>query len=242
MKLSLVGAAGKMGKALTSEVQHNKEFEITNYVVKPNSSLLGKDVGSIHFNQQSNSLFVDDPKNAFDMFVDFADAQNISSRIQMYKKHCKPLIFCSTGLSSDEEKSIIALSEKMPVFIAPNTSVVTALMKDFAKKISKIDQSLEIHISESHNKSKKDAPSGTAKDFARMLQLSTDKIEFDRTDEDKNSHKIAFSNNFESLELRHDTANRSIYAQGALNIAKWFYQRPKNLYYCLLYTSPSPRD
>ncbi len=231
MKLSLVGAAGKMGKALTSEVQHNKEFEITNYVVKPNSSLLGKDVGSIHFNQQSNSLFVDDPKNAFDMFVDFADAQNISSRIQMYKKHCKPLIFCSTGLSSDEEKSIIALSEKMPVFIAPNTSVVTALMKDFAKKISKIDQSLEIHISESHNKSKKDAPSGTARDFARMLQLSTDKIEFDRTDEDKNSHKIAFSNNFESLELRHDTANRSIYAQGALNIAKWFYQRPKNLYY-----------
>ena len=231
MKLSLVGAAGKMGKALTSEVQQNKEFEITNYVVKPNSSLLGKDVGSIHFNQQSNSLFVDDPKNAFDMFVDFADAQNISSRIQMYKKHCKPLIFCSTGLSSDEEKSIIALSEKMPVFIAPNTSVVTALMKDFAKKISKIDQSLEIHISESHNKSKKDAPSGTARDFARMLQLSTDKIEFDRTDEDKNSHKIAFSNNFESLELRHDTANRSIYAQGALNIAKWFYQRPKNLYY-----------
>ena len=231
MKLSLVGAAGKMGKALTSEVQHNKEFEITNYVVKPNSSLLGKDVGSIHFNQQSNSLFVDDPKNAFDMFVDFADAQNISSRIQMYKKHCKPLIFCSTGLSSDEEKSIIALSEKMPVFIAPNTSVVTALMKDFAKKISKIDQSLEIHISESHNKSKKDAPSGTARDFARMLQLSTDKIEFDRTDEDKNSHKIAFSNNFECLELRHDTANRSIYAQGALNIAKWFYQRPKNLYY-----------
>ena len=231
MKLSLVGAAGKMGKALTSEVQQNKEFEITNYVVKPNSSLLGKDVGSIHFNQQSNCLFVDDPKNAFDMFVDFADAQNINSRIQMYKKHCKPLIFCSTGLSSDEEKSIIALSEKMPVFIAPNTSVVTALMKDFAKKISKIDQSLEIHISESHNKSKKDAPSGTAKDFARMLQLSTDKIEFDRTDEDKNSHKIAFSNNFESLELRHDTANRSIYAQGALNIAKWFYQRPKNLYY-----------
>ena len=231
MKLSLVGAAGKMGKALTSEVQQNKEFEITNYVVKPNSSLLGKDVGSIHFNQQSNSLFVDDPKNAFDMFVDFADAQNINSRIQMYKKHCKPLIFCSTGLSNDEEKSIIALSEKMPVFIAPNTSVVTALMKDFAKKISKIDQSLEIHISESHNKSKKDAPSGTAKDFARMLQLSTDNIEFDRTDEDKNSHKIAFSNNFESLELRHDTANRSIYAQGALNIAKWFYQRPKNLYY-----------
>jgi 4-hydroxy-tetrahydrodipicolinate reductase len=231
MKLSLVGAAGKMGKALTSEVQQNKEFEITNYVVKPNSFLVGKEVGSIHLNEKIDSLFVEDPKNAFDMFVDFADAQNISSRIQMYKKHCKPLIFCSTGLSNDEGKKIIALSEKMPVFIAPNTSVVTALMKDFVKKISKIDQSLEIHISESHNKSKKDAPSGTAKDFARMLQLSTDKIEFDRTDEDKNSHKIAFSNNFESLELRHDTANRSIYAQGALNIAKWFYQRPKNLYY-----------
>ena len=230
MKLSLVGAAGKMGKALTSEVQQNKEFEITNYVVKPNSSLLGKDVGSIHFNQQSNSLFVDDPKNVFDMFVDFADAQNMDSRIKMYKKHCKPLIFCSTGLSNEEEKSIIALSEKMPVFIAPNTSVVTALMKDFVKKISEIDKSFEIDISESHNKAKKDAPSGTAKDFARMLQLNTNKIEFDRTDEDKNSHIIRFSNKSESLKLRHDTSNRCIYAQGALKIAKWFYQKPKNLY------------
>ena len=94
MKLSLVGAAGKMGKALTSEVQQNKEFEITNYVVKPNSFLVGKEVGSIHLNEKIDSLFVEDPKNAFDMFVDFADAQNISSRIQMYKKHFKPLIFC----------------------------------------------------------------------------------------------------------------------------------------------------
>jgi len=57
MKLSLVGAAGKMGKALTSEVQQNKEFEITNYVVKPNSSLVGVDVGSVHLNEQINSLF-----------------------------------------------------------------------------------------------------------------------------------------------------------------------------------------
>ena len=64
-----------------------------------------------------------------------------------------------------------------------------------------------------------------------MLQLSTDKIEFDRTDEDKNSHKIAFSNNFESLELRHDTANRSIYAQGALNIANGFTKGLKPLLY-----------
>ena len=112
MKLSLVGAAGKMGKALTSEVLKKQEFEITNYVVKPDSTLIGTDVVNLHPDKKINSLFVDDPKNAFDMFVDFADAQNISSRIQMYKKHCKPLIFCSTGLSSDEEKSIIALSEK----------------------------------------------------------------------------------------------------------------------------------
>ncbi len=230
MKLSLVGAAGKMGKALTSEVLKKQEFEITNYVVKPDSTLIGMDVVSLHPDKNINSLFVDDPKNAFDMFVDFADAQNMDSRIKMYKKHCKPLIFCSTGLSNEEEKSIIALSEKMPVFIAPNTSVVTALMKDFVKKISEIDKSFEIDISESHNKAKKDAPSGTAKDFARMLQLNTNKIEFDRTDEDKNSHIIRFSNKFESLKLRHDTLNRCIYAQGALNIAKWFYQKPKNLY------------
>ena len=64
-----------------------------------------------------------------------------------------------------------------------------------------------------------------------MLHLNKNKLWMAQADGELFKWYLAFSNNFESLELRHDTANRSIYAQGALNIAKWFYQRPKNLYY-----------
>ena len=41
----------------------------------------------------------------------------------------------------------------------------------------------------------------------------------------------AFYSEFEELQIEHSTTNRSIYAQGALNIVKWFYQKPKNLYH-----------
>ena len=104
-------------------------------------------------------------------------------------------------------------------------------MHDLIEKVLNFDKSLQIKISEKHHESKLDKPSGTALSFAKLTNLEESKIESLREGEVGNWHKIQLSNNLEELELKHSALNRSIYAQGALNIVKWFYQKPKNLYY-----------
>ena len=45
------------------------------------------------------------------------------------------------------------------------------------------------------------------------------------------SHDGVFSTDYgDKLQIKH-SGNRNVYAVEVLNIAKWFYQKPKNLYY-----------
>ena len=122
-------------------------------------------------------------------------------------------------------------SKEMPIFMAPNTSLVIALMHDLIEKVLNFNNSLKVKISEKHHTSKLDKPSGTALSFAKLTNVKESSIESLREGESGNWHKIQIFNNLEQLELKHSASNRSIYAQGALNIVKWFYQKPKNLYY-----------
>ena len=104
-------------------------------------------------------------------------------------------------------------------------------MVDFLAKIKKIEGSYEIRISEKHHKSKIDSPSGTAISLANAANFDEKKIESIREGDHGNWHRATIYSEFEGLQIEHSTTNRSIYAQGALNIVKWFYQKPKNLYY-----------
>jgi 4-hydroxy-tetrahydrodipicolinate reductase len=97
--------------------------------------------------------------------------------------------------------------------------------------INKFQVRYEINISEKHHKSKIDAPSGTAISLAQSANIEEKKIKSIREGEYGNWHKATIANDFEELEIKHSAAKRNIYAQGALNIVKWFYQKPKNLYY-----------
>jgi len=231
IKVCLIGASGKMGRAVIEEVNNHKDIEITNFIVHEKSEALNKDVGKFHFEQANNKFFTASINDDLDCIIDFATRENIQDRISLYAKLKKPVLFCTTGLDSNELDGVRNLSQEIPIFIAPNTSIIIALMQDLVEKVLNFDESLQIEISEKHHESKLDKPSGTALSFAKLANLEESKIESFREGEAGNWHKIQLFNNFEELEFKHSASNRSIYAQGALNVVKWFYQKPKNLYY-----------
>jgi 4-hydroxy-tetrahydrodipicolinate reductase len=90
-------------------------------------------------------------------------------------------------------------------------------------------------IIEAHHKTKKDAPSGTAKTLAEVLK-ATQKIENEipiqsiREGDVVGEHTIIFNAPGERLELTHRAASREIFARGALRAAKWIMGRPPGLY------------
>ena len=231
IKICLIGASGKMGRAVIKEAINHKDIEITNFIVHANSEALNVDVGKFHFSKPENKIFKAKPDHDFDCIIDFATREKVQDRISLYQQLKKPILFCTTGLENEELTDIKNLSQEMPVFIAPNTSLVIALMQGLVKKVLSFDNSLKIKISEKHHVSKLDKPSGTALSFAKLSNLEESKIESLREGEAGNWHKIQIFNDFEELQLMHSALNRSIYAQGALNIVKWFYHKPKNLYY-----------
>ena len=231
IKICLIGASGKMGRAVIEEANNQNDIEITNFIVHDDSEALNKDVGKFHFNEANNKIFESLINHDFDCIIDFATREKVQDRISLYKKLKKPVLFCTTGLDNNELDDLMGLSKTMPIFVAPNTSIYIALMQGLVKKVLNFDNSLKIKISEKHHKSKLDKPSGTALSFAKLTNLEQSQIESFRQGDAGNWHKIKLLNDFEELELKHSALNRTIYAQGALNIVKWFYHKPKNLYY-----------
>ena len=231
INIALVGASGKMGRAVIKEAMNDKSVQVTNFIVSDNSKHLGLDVGNYHFSQPSGTVFSTKSNEPFDCIIDFATRDNIDTRLSYYRELNKPLLFCCTGLSEEQINELKLLSNEFPVFIAPNTSVLTALMTNLLTTIQKVQDSYEIDISEKHHKSKVDMPSGTAISLAEAANIEEKNIQSLREGEHGNWHKALVSSEFEELEIKHSATNRSIYAQGALNIVKWFYQKPKNLYY-----------
>ena len=231
IKICLIGASGKMGRAVIEEANNHDDIKITNFIVHKNSKALELDVGKFHFEKANNKSFTASINHDFDCIIDFATRNKIQDRISLYAKLKKPVLFCTTGLNGNELDEIKNLSQEIPIFIASNTSLAIALMQDLVQKVLNFDKSFKVKISEKHHESKLDKPSGTALSFAKFANLEESEIESLREGEVGNWHKIQIFNDLEELELKHSASNGSIYAQGALNVVKWFYQKPKNLYY-----------
>ena len=57
IKVCLIGAAGKMGRAVIEEANNDDDIEITNFIVHKESEALNFDVGKFHFEQANNKIF-----------------------------------------------------------------------------------------------------------------------------------------------------------------------------------------
>ena len=115
IKICLIGASGKMGRAVIEEANNHNNIEITNFIVSENSEVLGLDVGKFHFEAVNNKIFKASINLDFDCIIDFATREKIHDRISLYKQLKKPLLFCTTGLDSNVVEEIKNLSQEMPI-------------------------------------------------------------------------------------------------------------------------------
>ena len=117
----------------------------------------------------------------------------------------------------------------------------------------KIPNDYQIGISDDHHRMKVDFPSGTALMLANAIakgknkklasikgkffvnkkgNFNNNKINFFITRKGKTigKHNILFSNNIESIELKHTAYSRELFANGALNAAIWISKKNKGLF------------
>jgi len=128
------------------------------------------------------------------------------------------------------------------------------LLEYITKILSKkIPNNYQIGISDNHHKAKIDYPSGTALMLARAIaagkggnlekfkgkiffnrkgNLQDNRVNFfiTRRGRTVGKHSVIYNNNIESIELKHTSFSRELFADGALNAALWISKKNKGLF------------
>ena len=216
VRVLLIGAAGRMGKAVLELSGNDPEIEIA---------------GQCDLGDAIDALMKD-----CDVAIDFSHANAIDEICRAALHHGKPLVIGTTSHSQEQRTIIEEAAQSVPVVFASNFSVgVNVLFWLTRKAVELLGADFSPEIIETHHKMKKDAPSGTAKTLGEILKTA-DKthreipIRSIRQGEVVGEHSVMFSGPDERLELTHRAASREIFARGALRAAKWIVGKPAGLY------------
>jgi 4-hydroxy-tetrahydrodipicolinate reductase len=223
MRIGLWGAQGRLG-SLIVELLHKRSIEHT--------SFLRSD--SLEDKAQKLSSLLKKPA----VLIDVSTPQGTLEICRLLKEtkeplsHVKGLIIGSTG--HEDKTMILNLAKLIPVSFIENFSLGLFLIEEILRsetrlgipvkeliKVLGFDQGL-IDI---HHKHKKDAPSGTAKKLASLLDLETSQISSLRVGDVMGEHTLLFSRESEEVVLEHKAYNRTIFALGALTYAQGLFSK-----------------
>ena len=214
VRVLLIGAAGRMGKTVLDLAQSDREIEIAERC----------DLGDSIQPAMKNC----------DVAIDFSQANSIDEVCHAALQHAKPLVIGTTGHSHQQRKTIEETAHSVSIVLASNFSVGVNVLFWLAQKAAELlGSDFNPEIVETHHKMKKDAPSGTAKTLAEILngvRSSEIPIQSIREGDVVGEHTVIFKGPGESLELTHRAADRGIFARGALRAAKWIINKPPALY------------
>ncbi len=142
-------------------------------------------------------------------------------------KNSKPLVLGTTGHSAAEKESVAAAARIVPIVFAANFSVgVNTLFALTRQAAQLLGDEFDLDVIEMHHRTKKDAPSGTAKRLLEILQevrggTGAVPSQSVRAGDIVGEHTVLFAGPGERLELTHRAASRETFAVGALRAARW---------------------
>ncbi len=216
IRVLLVGAAGRMGKTIVALAQRESGFDVVAQC----------DLGDA----------IEPAMKNCDVVIDFSSAEAIEEICRVALEHRQPLVIGTTAHSPAQRDLIEAAAKSLPIVFASNFSVgVNALFWLTRRTAEILGSEFDLEIVEMHHRTKKDAPSGTAKTLAQILKEARKldgqvAIQSIREGDVVGDHTVIFAGAGERLELTHRASSRETFAKGALNAARWVIDKPPGLY------------
>jgi len=251
----IVGARGRMGRALVSEVLASDDLTLAGAVDHADAPGLGDDIGLIHNLPKADVPLVPvvrPPRGS--VVVDFSLPKATPAVVAACVEYRVPLVLGTTGLDDVALEAIERASEIVPIVHAANFSVGVTLLLELAKIATRaLGPGWDAEIVELHHRHKRDAPSGTALRLGKAvadarnmslretIRASRDGEVGPRTDteigivavrggDSIGEHTLMLLGPAERLELVHKASDRSIFAKGALRAARWICTHEHGLF------------
>lgn len=215
VKICVAGSQGKMGSRILKLAKDDAALEVS---------------GEFDLGVEPDALI-----GACDCLIDFTAPKATMEHLALCAKHVKPIVVGTTGLSEAEREKIKEASATIPIVLSPNMSVgVNLLFKVIGDAAKVLGPDYHAGIIEAHHAEKKDAPSGTAKELARIIKEARGDSHVDidsvREGEIVGEHTITFESDTDLIEITHSAKTRDIFAKGALAAAKFAASAKPGLY------------
>jgi 4-hydroxy-tetrahydrodipicolinate reductase len=164
-RIAIIGAAGRMGRAIARAILEGKTAEVVAAVERPGAPELGQDLGPLAGIPPLGVTVLEQlpAAGAADVWIDFTAPASTVANVRAAQAAGARIVVGTTGLSPEDRQVIATAAAAIPVVLAPNTSLgVTVLLKLVADAARALGPGYDIEVVEAHHRLKRDAPSGTA--------------------------------------------------------------------------------
>ena len=248
IKISVLGASGRMGRMLLKAVMQNEKTILVGATEQDGHEWIGQDVGKLALGKKNGVLVSNQPHEIFlksHAIIDFTHP-DVSVNYSVLSAQARIVhVIGTTGFSKLQLEKIELAAQHATIVRAGNMSVGVNLLTQLTQRVAKaLGEEYDIEILEMHHNKKIDAPSGTAlmlgqaaaNGRGRPLSDPSEKSIFNlKTERQKGSigfaslrggdvvgeHDVIFSSLGERIILRHVATDRMIFARGAVLAAIW---------------------
>ncbi len=252
--LAILGITGRMGQSLIRAVRETAQFRLSGALASSSSPRLGMD--AVAEGEPTGVTITADPALALHqaaVAVDFSVAGAVAAHVQACAAAKVPVLVGATGLDAATRDELGAAARRIPILLAPNTSVGVGVLAELvAQATQALGPAYDVEIAEAHHRHKRDAPSGTALFLGEIVATVRGRrlqevANFDRQGPGPRApgtigfsvvregdivgeHTVSFATAGERLEITHRATSRAAFAQGALKAAAWLLDQPAGLY------------
>ena len=239
MNIIVFGANGRMGRMLTETIAASGEHTAA---ARISPSYYTDSVAGTY-------PVLDQYDGPADVVIEFSNHTAVGALLPYCVKRGLPVVIASTAHTDAELSMIREAAASIPVFQSANMSIGVALVAELAKRAAAAFPDADIEIIERHHNQKLDVPSGTALLLARRIKEAREDAEFVvgrhengrrdpreigihslRYGSEVGTHEIILSNGRETVTIKHEAENRSLFAQGALTAASFLVGKGPGLY------------
>jgi len=216
-----------MGRMSAEELLNHSDLTLVCGVEHPEHPEIGQTIGGAIVIADGESL----PES--DVWVDFSLAGPAIMHARRAAEENKPLLLAVTGFSPAEEEEVEWLARLCPILAAPNLSAGMGAMEYIAAAATRLlPESFDAVISETHHRTKKDAPSGTAKRLSERMARFGPKPEIFsiRAGMAVGEHRVQFIGQDEELILIHRAWSRRAFSSGIPRAVRFLFGRSAGLY------------
>jgi 4-hydroxy-tetrahydrodipicolinate reductase len=257
MRIAVLGAAGRMGQALTRALADTPGCAVAGGLEAAGSPAVGQDIGVVAGLEPLGVLITDDPLPLFahiDGLLDFTSPKATVAFAGLAAQSRIVHVIGTTGFDDGDLAALNAAARHATLVKAGNMSMGVNLLAALTARVAEtLGPEFDIEILEMHHRHKRDAPSGTSLMLgaaaAKGRAVALDEKAVWTRDGDTGprqegdigfaalrggdvvgEHRVIFAGPGERIELAHIASDRGIFARGAVKAALWAKGKPPGLY------------